>query len=90
MDNDLKQESLDYHQYPQAGKLASRSTKSMDTQNDLALAYSPGVAAPCLEIKNNPVDVAKYTSRGNLVGVYFQWYSCVGFWAILGPWHQSQ
>ena len=61
--------ALEYHEKGQAGKIALRLTKQLLTQHDLALAYSPGVAAPCLEIKNNPDDIYRYTARGNTVAV---------------------
>jgi malate dehydrogenase (oxaloacetate-decarboxylating)(NADP+) len=64
-----KQEALDYHALPQPGKIEITSTKPCRTQRDLSLAYSPGVADPCLEIEKNPHDAFKYTGRGNLVAV---------------------
>jgi len=64
-----KKDALDFHEKPTPGKIEVRATKSLSTQHDLALAYSPGVAEPCLEIANNKEDVYKYTSKGNLVGV---------------------
>jgi malate dehydrogenase (oxaloacetate-decarboxylating)/malate dehydrogenase (oxaloacetate-decarboxylating)(NADP+) len=63
------QEALDYHQYPQAGKISVETTKRVATQKDLALAYTPGVAVPCLEIQKDPEDAYKYTAKGNLVAV---------------------
>ena len=69
MDDMLKQAALDFHQYPQPGKIQVAPTKALATQHDLSLAYSPGVAAPCLEIQANPQDSYKYTARGNLVAV---------------------
>jgi malate dehydrogenase (oxaloacetate-decarboxylating)(NADP+) len=69
MDEDFRKAALDYHRYPQPGKLAIEATKRMATQRDLALAYSPGVAAACEEIKLNPDTAYDYTARGNLVGV---------------------
>lgn len=69
MEEKFKQEALDYHQYPQPGKLTITPTKRMATQRDLSLAYSPGVAAPCLEIQKDPSLANKYTARGNLVAV---------------------
>ncbi len=69
MDDQLKQSALDFHQYPQPGKIQVSPTKPLATQRDLALAYSPGVAAPCLEIAEDPLAAHKYTARGNLVGV---------------------
>ncbi len=64
-----KKMALDYHEYPRPGKIEVIPTKPYATQADLALAYSPGVAYPCLEIKDNPEDVYKYTDKGNLVAV---------------------
>ncbi len=61
--------ALEYHEKGQPGKIALKPTKHLLTQHDLSLAYSPGVAAPCLEIKNNPDDIYKYTARGNTVAV---------------------
>ena len=64
-----KSDALHYHQYPTPGKIQVVPTKKYATQKDLSLAYSPGVAEPCLEIEANPNDAYKYTSKGNLVGV---------------------
>jgi malate dehydrogenase (oxaloacetate-decarboxylating)(NADP+) len=64
-----KQEALDYHFDGQPGKIEVIPTKPCSTQHDLSLAYTPGVAEPCLEIHRNPDDVFKYTGRGNLVAV---------------------
>jgi malate dehydrogenase (oxaloacetate-decarboxylating)(NADP+) len=69
MDETLRQAALDYHRLPRPGKLQIEATKRMATQRDLALAYSPGVAAACLEIKANPATARDYTARGNLVAV---------------------
>lgn len=69
MDEQLKQSALDFHEFPVPGKIQVSPTKPLATQRDLALAYSPGVAAPCLEIAENPLAAYKYTARGNLVGV---------------------
>lgn len=69
MDEQLKQSALDFHQYPTPGKIQVSPTKPLATQRDLALAYSPGVAAPCLEIAADPLAAYKYTARGNLVAV---------------------
>ncbi len=63
------QEALDYHQFPQPGKISVETTKAVATQKDLSLAYTPGVAIPCLAIEKNPQDAYKYTSKGNLVAV---------------------
>lgn len=65
----LRRAALDYHQNPIPGKLAIAATKQLTNQRDLALAYSPGVAAPCEEIVKDPAAAFKYTSRGNLVAV---------------------
>ena len=65
----LRQAALEYHEFPKPGKVAITATKPMANQHDLALAYSPGVAAPCEEIVKDPAAAYKYTSRGNLVGV---------------------
>ncbi len=64
-----KQDALDYHEQGQPGKIEVVPTKLMDSQLDLALAYSPGVAEPCNEIAKNKDDVYRYTAKGNLVGV---------------------
>ncbi|HJS74753.1 MAG TPA: NADP-dependent malic enzyme, partial [Vicinamibacteria bacterium] len=64
-----KQDALDYHSQGRRGKIEIRPTKPTQTQRDLSLAYSPGVAEPCLEIKRNPEDVFTYTTKGNLVAV---------------------
>ncbi|RPH21147.1 NADP-dependent oxaloacetate-decarboxylating malate dehydrogenase [Buttiauxella warmboldiae] len=69
MDEQLKQSALDFHEFPVPGKIQVSPTKPLATQRDLALAYSPGVAAPCLEIEKDPLAAYKYTARGNLVGV---------------------
>lgn len=62
-------QALDYHAHGRAGKVEVVATKACLTARDLSLAYSPGVAAPCLEIAKNPEDVYKYTAKGNLVAV---------------------
>jgi malate dehydrogenase (oxaloacetate-decarboxylating)(NADP+) len=67
--NQLRKAALDYHEFPTPGKVAIAATKQLVNQHDLALAYSPGVAAPCEEIVKDPANAFKYTSRGNLVGV---------------------
>ena len=64
-----RKEALEYHENKPPGKIGVVSTKSVSSQHDLALAYSPGVAEPCLEIAEKPEDVYKYTAKGNLVGV---------------------
>ena len=69
MDDDFRKAALDYHRLPRPGKLQVEPTKRMASQRDLSLAYSPGVAAACLEIAANPETAVDYTARGNLVGV---------------------
>ena len=64
-----KKDSLQYHQMPKPGKIEVVPTKPSNSQRDLSIAYSPGVAEPCLEIAANPEDVYKYTAKGNLVAV---------------------
>ncbi|MDP2087974.1 MAG: NADP-dependent malic enzyme [Flavobacteriaceae bacterium] len=68
-DSKIYKDALQYHAEPKPGKIQVLPTKRYATQRDLALAYSPGVAAPCLEIEKNPEDAYKYTSKGNLVAV---------------------
>ena len=68
-DSKKKSEALLYHQFPSPGKIQVVPTKKHATQRDLSLAYSPGVAEPCLAIEKNPDDAYKYTSKGNLVAV---------------------
>ncbi|WP_312302494.1 NADP-dependent malic enzyme [Pulveribacter sp.] len=65
----LRRAALEYHEFPQPGKITIAATKQMINQHDLALAYSPGVAAPCEEIVKDPAAAFRYTARGNLVGV---------------------
>jgi malate dehydrogenase (oxaloacetate-decarboxylating)(NADP+) len=65
----LREAALEYHQFPAPGKISVTPTKHLTNQRDLALAYSPGVAAACEEIVADPANVYKYTSRGNLVAV---------------------
>ncbi len=69
MDDDFRQAALDYHRFPRPGKIAIEATKRMATQRDLALAYSPGVAAACEAIVANPRQARDYTARANLVAV---------------------
>ncbi|HYW55472.1 MAG TPA: NADP-dependent malic enzyme [Polaromonas sp.] len=66
---ELRRAALEYHEFPTPGKIAVAATKQLINQRDLALAYSPGVAAPCEEIVKDPNAAFKYTSRGNLVAV---------------------
>ncbi|MEE9330993.1 MAG: malic enzyme-like NAD(P)-binding protein [Methylophilaceae bacterium] len=67
--DDLKKRALDYHQFPMPGKLSVESSKPCTTQDDLSLTYTPGVAAPVLEINTDPNNAYKYTNKGNLVAV---------------------
>src|SRR4051794_40114401 len=64
-----RQQALEYHAKGKPGKIEVIPTKESKTQRDLSLAYSPGVAVPCLQIAACPEDVYKYTAKGNLVGV---------------------
>ena len=67
--DDLKKRALDYHEFPKPGKLSVESSKSCATQDDLSLAYTPGVAAPVREINRDPALAYRYTNKGNLVAV---------------------
>lgn len=67
--NDLKQRALDFHEFPQPGKIGIEITKPTETQEALSLAYTPGVAEPVRAIAENPADVYRYTAKGNLVAV---------------------
>ncbi|SAI74772.1 NADP-dependent malic enzyme [Bordetella ansorpii] len=69
MNTNNRQAALDYHEFPKPGKIAVNAIKPLVTQRDLALAYSPGVAAACEEIVDDAANVFRYTGRGNLVGV---------------------
>ena len=66
---DYEKLALDYHEREPRGKIQTMITKPLDSQEDLSIAYSPGVAGPCREIHKNPEDSFKYTGRANLVGV---------------------
>ena len=63
------QEALDYHEFPQPGKISVEITKPVATQKDLSMAYTPGVSVPCLAIEKNPEDAYRYTAKSNLVAV---------------------
>src|SRR5450631_517092 len=80
----LRKQALDYHEFPTPGKLAVTATKQLLTQSDLALAYSPGVAAACEAIVEDPLNVFRLTARGNLVGVISNGTAVLGLGAI-GP-----
>ena len=69
MSDSLREAALEYHEFPTPGKISVNPTKAMATQRDLALAYSPGVAAACNAIVDDPSSASRYTSRGNLVAV---------------------
>lgn len=69
MEDKLEKAALNYHKYPRPGKIETVPTKPYDTPEDLALAYSPGVAYPCLKIKDNPEAIFDYTNKSNLVAV---------------------
>ncbi len=78
----LRQAALDYHELPTPGKLSVTPTKQITNQRDLALAYSPGVAAACEEIVADPINAFRYTARGNLVGVITNGTAVLGLGAI--------
>ena len=82
MDEDFRKAALDYHRYPRPGKLAIEPTKRMATQRDLALAYSPGVAAACEAIAADPEAAWDYTTRGNTVAVISNGTAVLGLGAI--------
>jgi len=84
MEESFRRAALDYHRLPRPGKLSVEATKPMATQRDLALAYSPGVAAPCEAIVADPDAAQDYTSRGNLVAVITNGTAVLGLGAI-GP-----
>jgi len=81
---DLRKAALEYHEFPTPGKISVTPTKQLINQHDLALAYSPGVAAPCEEIHADPVKSYRYTARGNLVAVITNGTAVLGLGAI-GP-----
>jgi malate dehydrogenase (oxaloacetate-decarboxylating)(NADP+) len=80
--SDKHEEALDYHEFPRPGKIEVIPTKPTATQRDLSLAYTPGVAKPCLEIARNPADVYRYTNKGNLVAVITNGTAVLGLGAI--------
>ena len=84
MDENLRKSALDYHRLPVPGKISVVPTKGLINQRDLALAYSPGVAAACEEIVNDPGAARNYTARGNLIGVITNGTAVLGLGAI-GP-----
>lgn len=84
MSKDFKQAALDYHEFPRPGKVEVTLTKPAETQHDLALAYSPGVAEPVKAIAENPDDAYRYTGKGNLVAVVSDGTAILGL-GNLGP-----
>src|SRR5262245_14869945 len=84
MADDLRDSALEYHRLPKPGKLAIVATKPLANQRDLALAYSPGVAAACEAIVAEPAEAARVTSRANLVAVVTNGTAVLGLGAI-GP-----
>ena len=84
MSEDFRDKALEFHKYPTPGKLAIEATVPLATQQDLALAYSPGVAYACEEIEKDPMTAGDYTSRSNLVGVITNGTAVLGLGAI-GP-----
>ena len=84
MDEQLKSSALEYHRIPRPGKISILPTKQLTNQRDLALAYTPGVAAACEEIVRDPREAVNLTSRGNLIGVVTNGTAVLGLGAI-GP-----
>lgn len=84
MSEDKRQQALDYHAYPVPGKISVELTKPADTVEDLALAYSPGVAEPVREIAQDADNVYKYTAKGNMVAVISNGTAILGL-GNLGP-----
>jgi malate dehydrogenase (oxaloacetate-decarboxylating)(NADP+) len=84
MNDDLKQAALDYHEQPRPGKISVEITTAAETERDLSLAYSPGVAEPCREIANDPLNAFRYTGKGNLVAVISNGSAVLGL-GNLGP-----
>jgi malate dehydrogenase (oxaloacetate-decarboxylating)(NADP+) len=83
-DADLRRSALDYHEFPRPGKISIHPTKQLTNQSDLALAYTPGVAAACEAIAADPATAARFTARANLVGVITNGTAVLGLGAI-GP-----
>jgi malate dehydrogenase (oxaloacetate-decarboxylating)(NADP+) len=84
LNEDRDQAALDYHEFPTPGKVSIAPTKQLSNQSDLALAYSPGVAAACRAIVDDPLNAFRFTARGNLVGVITNGTAVLGLGAI-GP-----
>ncbi len=84
MEEQLRNNALEYHRFPRPGKIAIQPTKQLTNQRDLALAYTPGVAAVCEEIHRDPREAVHYTARANLIGVVTNGTAVLGLGAI-GP-----
>jgi malate dehydrogenase (oxaloacetate-decarboxylating)(NADP+) len=84
VDEELRKSALEYHRLPRPGKISVQATKQLTNQRDLALAYSPGVAAACEEIKRDPAEAVRLTSRANLIAVITNGTAVLGLGAI-GP-----
>jgi malate dehydrogenase (oxaloacetate-decarboxylating)(NADP+) len=84
VDEELRKSALEYHRLPRPGKIAILATKQLTNQRDLALAYSPGVAAACEEIRRDPAEAVRLTSRANLIAVISNGTAVLGLGAI-GP-----
>ena len=84
MDEELRKSALEYHRLPRPGKIAILATKQLTNQRDLALAYSPGVAAACEEIRRDPAEAVRLTARANLIAVITNGTAVLGLGAI-GP-----
>ncbi len=84
MDEELRKSALEYHRLPRPGKISILATKQLTNQRDLALAYSPGVAAACEEIRRDPAEAVNLTSRANLIAVITNGTAVLGLGAI-GP-----
>src|SRR6266581_3779396 len=84
MEDPLRRSALEYHRRPPPGKISVTPTKGLVNQRDLALAYTPGVAAACEEIVRDPAEARNMTSRGNLIGVVTNGTAVLGLGAI-GP-----
>ncbi|MEI6320498.1 MAG: NADP-dependent malic enzyme, partial [Pseudomonadota bacterium] len=83
-DQEIREAALEYHRYPRPGKISVTPTKGLTNQRDLALAYTPGVAAACELIAADPAEARNMTSRGNLVAVITNGTAVLGLGAI-GP-----
>ena len=83
MSDEDREKALNYHRLPTPGKLRIEATTAMTSQRDLALAYSPGVAYPCLDIAETPENAYRYTSKGNLVAVISNGTAVLGLGAVV-------